>query len=198
MTETAPENTVLTAAVEAYAKPDAAEWLAFMAEHSADITPMYQQIDVNDDKDDGADARASQRKRKRAAALTDETAPLEGLKASITPPLIDVLRIVQQANLGMSPSIRGHAEHGGHVLREYLTPREYDLFERTGMSPTERRPCLLCMRSQIHYAHMCMVHNMQDMPNSGILLNSIDQSALRYRPEDRMRLHNAPAAGQLF
>ncbi|KAK3288780.1 hypothetical protein CYMTET_3752 [Cymbomonas tetramitiformis] len=26
----------------------------------------------------------------------------------------------------------------------------------------------------------------------------IDQSALRYRPEDRMRLHNAPAAGQLF
>eukprot|EP00854_Cymbomonas_tetramitiformis_P031870 gene31870-40221_t len=82
MTETAPENTVLTAAVEAYAKPDAAEWLAFMAEHSADITPMYQQIDVNDDKDDGADA-------------------------SITPPLIDVLRIVQQANLvrtGARPS----------------------------------------------------------------------------------------------
>lgn len=309
MTATAPESTALAAAVKAYSKPDAAEWLAFMTEHAAEITPMYQRINVNDGEDEGTDTRASQRKRKRAAALTDEAASLEGLKASITPPLIDVLRIVQQANLvrtgvrpprayngvnvatvnevihrqtysfeclllsqvtcvrlpdgsrvsnrpcyfghgcqGMSPSIRGHAEHGGHVLREYLTPREYDLFERTGVSPTERRPCLLCMRSQIHYAHMCMVHNMQDMPNSAILLNSyvnprdeedgydgqymiprtetpifqglagsvcvsekhllrwivkdnvhrIDQSALRYRAEDRMRLHNVPAAEQLF
>ncbi|KAK3289938.1 hypothetical protein CYMTET_2652 [Cymbomonas tetramitiformis] len=269
MTATAPESTALAAAVKAYSKPDAAEWLAFMTEHAAEITPMYQRINVNDGEDDGTDTRASQRKRKRAAALTDEAASLEGLKASITPPLIDVLRIVQQANLvrtgvrpprayngvnvatvneGMSPSIRGHAEHGGHVLREYLTPREYDLFERTGVSPAERRPCLLCMRSQIHYAHMCMVHNMQDMPNSAILLNSyvnprdeedgydgqymiprtdtpifqglagsvcvsekhllrwivkdnvhrIDQSALRYRAEDRMRLHNVPAAEQLF
>ncbi|KAK3251926.1 hypothetical protein CYMTET_38754 [Cymbomonas tetramitiformis] len=99
MTATAPESTALAAAVEAYSKPDAAEWLAFMTEHAADITPMYQRIDVNDGEDDGADTRASQRKRKRAAALTDETASLEGLKASITPPLIDVLRIVQQANL---------------------------------------------------------------------------------------------------
>ncbi|KAK3289981.1 hypothetical protein CYMTET_2584 [Cymbomonas tetramitiformis] len=184
MTETAPENTMLAAAVEAYAKPDAAEWLAFMVEHAADITPMYQQIDVNDGKDDGADARASQRKRKRAAALTDETAPLEGLKASITPPLIDVLRIVQQANLVRTGARPSQAHNGVNVA----------------------------IVNEIHYAHMCMVHNMQDMPNSGILLNSyvnprdeedgydgrIDQSALRYCPEDRMRLHNAPATGQLF
>eukprot|EP00854_Cymbomonas_tetramitiformis_P032182 gene32182-40720_t len=115
MTETAPENTMLAAAVEAYAKPDAAEWLAFMVEHAADITPMYQQIDVNDGKDDGADARASQRKRKRAAALTDETAPLEGLKASITPPLIDVLRIVQQANLVRTGARPSQAHNGVNV-----------------------------------------------------------------------------------
>ncbi|KAK3272288.1 hypothetical protein CYMTET_19394 [Cymbomonas tetramitiformis] len=122
MTAIAPENTELASAVEAYAKQDAAEWLALMAEHSAGITPMYQRIDVNEGEDDGADARASQRKRKRAAALTDETAPSEGVRASITPPLIDVLRIVQQANLVRTGARPSRANNGVNVatVNEHL------------------------------------------------------------------------------
>eukprot|EP00854_Cymbomonas_tetramitiformis_P024162 gene24162-29333_t len=181
MTATAPESTALAAAVEAYSKPDAAEWLAFMTEHAADITPMYQRIDVNDGEDDDVLRIVQQANLVRTGVrpprayngvnvatvnevIHRQTYSFECLLLS----QVTCVRLPDGSRVsnrpcyfghgcqGMSPSIRGHAEHGGHVLREYLTPREYDLFERTGVSPAERRPCLLCMRSQIHYAHMCM------------------------------------------
>ncbi|KAK3272292.1 hypothetical protein CYMTET_19398 [Cymbomonas tetramitiformis] len=182
MTAIAPENTELASAVEAYAKQDAAEWLALMAEHSAGITPMYQRIDVNEGEDDGADARASQRKRKRAAALTDETAPSEGVRASITPPLIDVLRIVQQANLVRTGARPSRANNGVNVatVNEYMIPRtDTPVFQGLAGS--------VCVSEK---------HLLRWIVKDGV--HKIDQSALRYRPEDRMRLHNANVAGQLF
>ncbi|KAK3252333.1 hypothetical protein CYMTET_38367 [Cymbomonas tetramitiformis] len=221
----------LESATRRYVAEDATVWNTLINHRTREIAPMVKSVNIDGDTDIGASDEMT-RKRKRAnAAEGDATA--SDTKISMTPPLIEMLHIVQQANLirtgtrsapqsgranaptvdevihrqtyafecllltqvttvrlpdgsrvssrpcyfgrgcqGMAPGIRGHSEHGGHVLREYLTPREYDIFERTGVSPTERRPCLLCMRSQIQYAHMCLVHNMQETPNSAILLNS--------------------------
>eukprot|EP00854_Cymbomonas_tetramitiformis_P016930 gene16930-20117_t len=73
---------------------------------------------------------------------------------------------------GTSPLIHNAAKYGGVVLREYLTPREYGEFHTNGITPAERRPCLLCLRSQIHYAHMCLVQSLQQYESPNILLNN--------------------------
>ncbi|KAK3255167.1 hypothetical protein CYMTET_35640 [Cymbomonas tetramitiformis] len=73
---------------------------------------------------------------------------------------------------GLSPAIRGFEEHGGAILREYLNPKEYESFNTTGKHPEERRPCLLCMRSQIHFAYMCLLQSASRFPNPSILINS--------------------------
>eukprot|EP00854_Cymbomonas_tetramitiformis_P026000 gene26000-31832_t len=72
---------------------------------------------------------------------------------------------------GMSPQIKGHERNGGVVLREYMNPKELDAFHATGALPLERRPCLLCMRSQIHYAYMCVVQSSHHFPNPSVLIN---------------------------
>lgn len=72
---------------------------------------------------------------------------------------------------GMSPQIKGHERNGGVILREYMNPKELDTFHTTGALPTERRPCLLCMRSQIHYAYMCVVQSSHQFPNPSVLIN---------------------------
>eukprot|EP00854_Cymbomonas_tetramitiformis_P000375 gene375-706_t len=72
---------------------------------------------------------------------------------------------------GLSPAIRGHEEHGGAILREYLNPKELDAFNTDGLLPFDRRPCLLCMRSQIHYAYMCLVQSCHHFPNPSIIIN---------------------------
>ncbi|KAK3276397.1 hypothetical protein CYMTET_15524 [Cymbomonas tetramitiformis] len=73
---------------------------------------------------------------------------------------------------GLSSAIRGFEEHGGAILREYLSPKEYESFNSAGKHPEERRPCLLCLRSQIHFAYMCLLQSTNRFPNPSILINS--------------------------
>ncbi|KAK3234559.1 hypothetical protein CYMTET_8406 [Cymbomonas tetramitiformis] len=67
---------------------------------------------------------------------------------------------------------KGHEVHGGTILQEYMNPKEMDVFNNTGHPPTERRPCLLCMRTQTHYAYMCMLQSTHKFSNASIIINS--------------------------
>lgn len=55
---------------------------------------------------------------------------------------------------GMSPSLPGHAECGGVVLTEAMTPEELLSFESVGALPCARRACVLCCRFATLDAYM--------------------------------------------
>lgn len=48
---------------------------------------------------------------------------------------------------GMSPELPGHAQCGGVVLTEAMTPAELEAFESRGAHPAVRRACILCCRA---------------------------------------------------
>lgn len=55
--------------------------------------------------------------------------------------------------VAMQPCMRGHAESGGVVLTEVMSPTELDEFERSGAAPAVRRPCVLCTRANVMDAY---------------------------------------------
>lgn len=56
--------------------------------------------------------------------------------------------------IGMKDNFPGHAESGGVILREALTPIELAVFERSGTLPEQRRPCVLCSRDKMTTAFL--------------------------------------------
>lgn len=70
---------------------------------------------------------------------------------------------------GMSPHIPGHAECGGVVLAEAMTPAELEAFDTHGTHPPMRRACILCNRFVTMDAYM-FTNKSRPMP-SNVLLN---------------------------
>jgi len=51
--------------------------------------------------------------------------------------------------MGMHKMMPGHRASGGVVLTELMTPAELEAFHEHGDLPTQRRPCLLCVRYNV-------------------------------------------------
>ena len=77
--------------------------------------------------------------------------------------------IFGRACQGMSPNLPGHAESGGVVLAEAMTPQELVEFEEHGRHPATRRACVLCSRFVTLDAYM-FVNKMRSAPPN-VLLN---------------------------
>lgn len=58
--------------------------------------------------------------------------------------------------MGMHRELQGHAESGGLVLAESMTPEELVAFQERGAHPNVRRPCILCIRANVteHYLRL--------------------------------------------
>jgi hypothetical protein len=56
--------------------------------------------------------------------------------------------------VGRSPLIPGHAESGGIILTEVMSPAELATFHESGALPEQRRTCLLCARMNVHSAYL--------------------------------------------
>lgn len=69
----------------------------------------------------------------------------------------------------MSPNLPGHAECGGVVLAEAMTPEELAEFETRGKHPSVRRSCILCSRFVALDAYM-FVNKTRSAP-SNMLFN---------------------------
>lgn len=70
---------------------------------------------------------------------------------------------------GMHPSLRGHEESSGIVLRGLLTPRELAKFESTGENPEGPRLCVLCARWYVATAYFWC----QEARNESTLQNTV-------------------------
>lgn len=64
--------------------------------------------------------------------------------------------VVGRRCVAMQPCMPGHAESGGVVLAEAMSPSELEEFERSGAHPAMRRPCILCSRANVMDAYLCL------------------------------------------
>lgn len=75
--------------------------------------------------------------------------------------------------VGRDSLLPGHAESGGVVLTEIMSPAELAAFREHGALPSERRTCLLCARMNVHTAYL-FARKRRTFPPNALLNNFVN------------------------